>query len=128
MMSLIQEYRQTEATIEELKQRLEQLNSDGRLQKELEFEKHLRALLSEHNKSLRDVIAILDTNATATKSVTRKSNSTPAAQQRRPRSLKRYEHPETGEVIETKGGNHKILKAWKAKHGADVVEGWLQGN
>ncbi len=35
MMSLIQEYRQTEATIEELKQRLEQLNSDGRLQKEL---------------------------------------------------------------------------------------------
>lgn len=125
-MSLIQEYRQTEAAIEELKQRLEQLNSDERLKKELEFEKNLRALLGEHNKSLRDVIAILDTGA-GTKSTSRKSNSADAAQQRRPRSLKRYKHPETGEVIETKGGNHKILKAWKAEHGADVVESWLQG-
>ncbi|WP_323147852.1 histone-like nucleoid-structuring protein, MvaT/MvaU family [Pseudomonas oryzihabitans] len=125
-MSLIQEYRQTEAAIEELKQRLEQLNSDERLKKELEFEKKLRALLGEHNKSLRDVIAILDTEAD-TKKTSRKSNSAAAAQQRRPRSLKRYKHPETGEIIETKGGNHKILKAWKAEHGGDVVESWLQG-
>lgn len=124
-MSLIQEYRQTEAAIEELKQRLEQLNSDERLKKELDFEKQLRTLLAEHSKSLRDVIAILDTEA-GTNSAVRKNNSTPT-QQRRPRSLKRYKHPETGEVIETKGGNHKILKAWKAEHGADVVEGWLQG-
>jgi hypothetical protein len=29
-----------------------------------------------------------------------------------------------GEVIETKGGNHKTLKEWKAKWGGDVVEGW----
>ena len=124
-MSLIQEYRQTEAAIEELKQRLEQLNSNERLKKELEFEKQLRALLGEHNKSLRDVIAILDTEA-GTSKTSRKNSSTAAAQQRRPRSLKRYKHPETGEVIETKGGNHKILKTWKAEHGADVVEGWLQ--
>ncbi|MBH3329886.1 transcriptional regulator [Pseudomonas oryzihabitans] len=125
-MSLIQEYRQTEAAIEELKQHLEQLNSDERLKKELEFEKKLRALLGEHNKSLRDVIAILDTEA-GTNKAGRKSNSAASAQQRRPRSLKRYKHPETGEVIETKGGNHRILKAWKAEHGADVVEGWRQG-
>ncbi|EGH26812.1 hypothetical protein PSYMO_37207, partial [Pseudomonas amygdali pv. mori str. 301020] len=32
-----------------------------------------------------------------------------------------YKHPKTGEVIETKGGNHKVLKEWKAEHGADVV-------
>ncbi len=125
-MSLIQEYRQTEAAIEELKQRLEQLNSDERLKKELAFEKQLRALLGEHNKSLRDVIAILDTEA-GTNNTSRKNSSAAAAQRRRPRSLKRYKHPETGEVIETKGGNHKILKAWKAEHGADVVEGWLRG-
>lgn len=124
-MSLIQEYRQTEAAIEELKRRLEQLNGDERLKKELEFEKQLRALLGEHNKSLRDVIAILDTEA-GTNKTGPKSSSAAAAQQRRPRSLKRYMHPETGEVIETKGGNHKILKAWKAEHGTNVVEGWLQ--
>jgi len=27
--------------------------------------------------------------------------------------------------METKGGNHKMLKAWKTKHGADKVESWL---
>ncbi|WP_282282199.1 histone-like nucleoid-structuring protein, MvaT/MvaU family [Pseudomonas sp. PS02302] len=121
-MSLIQEYRQTEAAIEEMKQRLEQLNSDERLQKELEFEKKLRALLSEHSKSLRDVIAILDPNAGGKT----KNNAAQPTAQRRARTLKRYKHPETGEVIETKGGNHKVLKAWKSEHGADTVEGWLQ--
>ncbi|WP_027602312.1 MULTISPECIES: histone-like nucleoid-structuring protein, MvaT/MvaU family [Pseudomonas] len=126
-MPLIQEYRQIEVAILELKQRLEQLNNDERLKKELRFEKELRALLGEHKKSLRDVIAILDTEAGTTNSVARKSKSTLAAKQRRSRQLKRYKHPESGEVIETKGGNHKILKAWKAEHGSDVVEGWLQG-
>ncbi|MDR6680200.1 histone-like nucleoid-structuring protein, MvaT/MvaU family [Pseudomonas oryzihabitans] len=127
-MSLIQEYRQTEAAIEELKQRLEQLNTDGRLQKELEFEKQLRALLGEHNKSLRDVIAILDPNVGTTTGSKSKSSSIHATTPRRQRAVKRYKHPETGEVIETKGGNHKLLKAWKAEHGADKVEGWLQGD
>lgn len=125
-MSLIQEYRQTEAAIEELKQRLEQLNTDGRLQKELEFEKQLRALLGEHNKSLRDVVAILDPNAGITTGSKSKNSSAQAATPRRQRALKRYKHPETGEVIETKGGNHKVLKVWKAEHGADKVESWLQ--
>ena len=125
-MSLIQEYRQTEAAIEEMKQRLEQLNSDERLQKELEFEKKLRVLLGEHSKSLRDVIAILDPNAGTNTGGKTKNNAAQPTAQRRARTLKRYKHPETGEVIETKGGNHKVLKAWKSEHGADTVEGWLQ--
>ncbi|RFQ08223.1 transcriptional regulator, partial [Pseudomonas sp. ATCC 13867] len=24
------------------------------------------------------------------------------------------------------GGNHKVLKAWKAQYGAEAVESWLQ--
>jgi len=40
--------------------------------------------------------------------------------------IKRYKNPNTGEVIETKGGNHKVLKAWKAEHGNTTVESWLQ--
>jgi len=27
-------------------------------------------------------------------------------------------------VIETKGGNHKTLKEWKAQWGSDEVESW----
>ncbi len=42
----------------------------------------------------------------------------------KPRDMKVYVNPQTGDRIETKGGNHKQLKEWKAQHGAEVVEGW----
>ena len=45
---------------------------------------------------------------------------------RKARALKRYKNPNNGEVIETKGGNHKVLKAWKEQYGAEKVETWLQ--
>lgn len=38
--------------------------------------------------------------------------------------MKVYKNPLTGEIVETKGGNHKLLKAWKAQFGAEV-ESWL---
>lgn len=47
-----------------------------------------------------------------------------APKQQRVRRTKRYTNPENGEVIETKGGNHKGLAEWKKKHGADKVESW----
>ena len=40
--------------------------------------------------------------------------------------MKVFKNPYTGEVVETKGGNHKVLKSWKAEHGAETVESWLQ--
>ena len=54
---------------------------------------------------------------------------TPAAVsggKRKERALKVYINPANGERVETKGGNHKTLKAWRQEFGADVVEGWLQ--
>jgi uncharacterized protein YhaN len=44
---------------------------------------------------------------------------------RRARSVKIYRNPHNGEIVETKGGNHKTLKAWKAEHGSATVESWL---
>lgn len=43
---------------------------------------------------------------------------------RRARKVKQYKNPHNGEILETKGGNHKTLKNWKEKWGADEVEGW----
>ncbi|MNJ69786.1 hypothetical protein D3C77_661760 [compost metagenome] len=45
---------------------------------------------------------------------------------RKPREVKRYKNPHSGEIVETKGGNHKILKQWKQEHGSDTVESWVQ--
>ncbi|HCL4185724.1 TPA: DNA binding protein, partial [Pseudomonas aeruginosa] len=49
-----------------------------------------------------------------------------ASSQRKARAVKVYKNPNSGEIVETKGGNHKVLKAWKAEFGNDVVESWLQ--
>jgi hypothetical protein len=40
-------------------------------------------------------------------------------------TFKVYKNPHTGEVVETKGGNHNQLKEWKAEHDSDTVESWL---
>ena len=120
-MSLINEYRDTEASIKELQARLKALAENDKLKQELEFEGKLRALMAEYQKSLPSIIAILDPEAKAGK-VARVSKATGS---KRARKIKQYKNPNSGEVIETKGGNHKVLKEWKAKWGSDVVEGWV---
>lgn len=118
-MSIIAEFKALEAQIAEHQRRLETLKDDEKLKRELEFESKIRALLAEYGYSLRDVISVLDPAAS-------KTTVSPVKGQRRQRVLKRYKNPQTGEVVETKGGNQKTLKAWKQQFGADVVEGWLQ--
>ncbi|KFX69612.1 H-NS histone [Pseudomonas taeanensis MS-3] len=120
-MSLINDYRATEEAIKELQARLKSMSQDDKLQKELEFEGKLRTLMGEYQKSLRDIIAMLDPDAKASKAP-RAAKTTGT---KRARKVKQYKNPHNGEVIETKGGNHKTLKEWKAKWGSDVVESWV---
>lgn len=47
-----------------------------------------------------------------------------APSQSKKRAVKIYHNPHNGEKIETKGGNHKILKQWKAQYTPSVVESW----
>lgn len=92
---------------------------DG-LKREIEFEKKLRDLLGEYDYSLRNIIAILDpqsSNRRAPVAVETKST-------RKARAVKVYKNPHSGEVVETKGGNHRTLKEWKAEYGAQEVESW----
>ncbi|PMQ11607.1 hypothetical protein PseAD21_12175 [Pseudomonas sp. AD21] len=119
-MSKLAEFRQLEKHLAEQLQALEALKGDAGLKKEIEFETKLRDLLSKYGYSLKEVINLLDPQA---------GHRAPAAQPqsgtRKPRQVKVYKNPHTGEVVETKGGNHKTLKEWKAEHGSDTVESWL---
>ncbi|VVP23959.1 hypothetical protein PS838_03989 [Pseudomonas fluorescens] len=119
-MSKLAEFRQLEKHLAEQLQALEALKGDAGLKKEIEFETKLRALLAEYGYSLPNVINLLDP-----KSGRRVPAAEPQASTRKPRQVKVYKNAETGEVVETKGGNHKILKEWKAKYGSDTVESWL---
>ena len=68
-MSLINEYRNIEESIKELQERLKNMSQDDKLKKELEFEGKLRTLMGEYQKSLRDIIALLDPEAKTGKGV-----------------------------------------------------------
>jgi hypothetical protein len=119
-MSKLAEFRQLEKHLAEQLQALEALKDDAGLKKEIEFETKLRDLLAKYGYSLKNVVNLLDPQA---------GRRAPAADSksgtRKPRKVKVYKNPNTGEIIETKGGNHKGLKEWKAEHGSDTVESWL---
>ena len=120
-MSRLAEFRALEQQLAAQLAELETLKNDDGLKREIEFEQKLRNLLGEYGYSLRNIIAILDPQA---------SRRAPAATEsqagsRKPRQVKIYKNPHSGEVVETKGGNHKTLKEWKAKHGSATVESWL---
>lgn len=119
-MSRLAEFRQLEQKLAAQLAELEALKGSSELQKEIQFETKLRDLLAEFGFSLCDVINLLDPQSGR--------RAAPAAVQkapRRARQMKHYKNPHNGEIIETKGGNHKLLKEWKAQYGADEVESWL---
>ncbi len=121
-MSKLAEFRALEQKLAEQLAQMESMKSDAGLKKEMEFEEKLKALMAHYDKGLRDIVELLDVGASSS------SRSAPktAARQRKERVLKVYKNPKTGELVETKGGNHKVLKAWKEQHGAQTVESWLQ--
>ncbi len=117
-MSKLAEFKALEAQLAAQLKQLDALKNDGELKREIEFEEKLRGLMAEYGVSLRGIISLLDPQT---------RQATPAVSSpRRARQVKVYKNPQTGEVVETKGGNHKVLKFWKEKHGADTVESWLQ--
>ncbi|MBH3459181.1 MULTISPECIES: histone-like nucleoid-structuring protein, MvaT/MvaU family [Pseudomonas putida group] len=120
-MSRLAEYRRLEQQLAAQLAELEALKGDDGLKKEMEFENKLRTLLGEYGFSLRDVINILDPKANS-----RQAAAPEPASTRKPREVKTYKNPHTGEVIQTKGGNHTVLKSWKSEHGAETVESWRQ--
>lgn len=120
-MSLLNEYIQKEQQLKQLQEDLQRLEGDQRLKSELEFKAKLEALMNEFGKRPSDVIALLDPNADQ-----RGSKGSAASSTRRKRRLKIYKNPHTGEVIETRGGNHKGLRSWKDEHGDEAVESWLE--
>lgn len=118
-MSRLAEFRAAEKALQEQLAQLEAMKKDAGLKREIEFEQKLLTLMKNYDKGLRDIIALLDP-AAAGKSVARPVKT------RRARVVKVYENPHTGELIETKGGNHRGLKAWKEQYGVSEVDSWLR--
>ncbi|ARS54113.1 histone-like nucleoid-structuring protein, MvaT/MvaU family [Kushneria konosiri] len=123
-MSLLNEYMKKEQLLKQLRDELQQLEQDQRLKGELEFKEKLEQLMQAHDKTAADVIDILNPGEGVSSS--KQSSVESQGSGRRKRKLKIYRNPHTGEVVETRGGNQKTLKAWKEEYGNDNVEQWLE--
>lgn len=120
-MSRLAEFRALEQQLAAQLAELENLKNDQGLKREIEFEQKLRALLGEYGYSLSHIIAILDPQTASRIGATVAQSTGP----RKARQIKTYKNPHSGEVVQTKGGNHKTLKQWKAEFGSDEVKSWV---
>lgn len=116
-MSIIGEYRATEQAIKELEDRLVKLGESERLQRELELVKKFNALVEDSGFSLREALRIVHPDPPKEPVVASRGT-------RKPRKIMTYKNPISGEVVETKGGNNSVLKAWKKQYGAEKVNSW----
>lgn len=105
---------------EKVKQELDQMKKSKVVQKELAFLQDLENLLKKHGKTMNDLPK--PSKGRAVKG----AKAAPAQQTRKKRKLKTYINPHTGEKLQTRGGNHNVLKAWKAEHGSEEVESWVR--
>lgn len=121
-MAKITEYYALKQELENIQNQLAKMANDERFKQEIEFKEKLEKLINSYGKSNKEVIELLDPKSAAAP-VTTSANSG-----RKKRALKVYVNPHTKETIETRGGNHKQLKEWKAEYGNDTVEGWLQSS
>lgn len=124
MASVLSDYLKKEQMLKQLQEELHALENNSELKAELEFKERLQALMTEHGKLARDVCEMLDPtyHSKPAKAAKASTNSTDG---RKKRALKVYKNPHTGEVVETRGGNHKVIQEWKAEFGNEEVVSWV---
>lgn len=115
-MSKLAHYRNIKQQIAQLEAELSKMEADEQFKRELEFETKLHELLKEFDLSPARALALV-----APGSVPKREQA-----QRKGREFVVYKNPNSGEIVETKGGNNRVLRAWKSQYGAEVVKGWKQ--
>lgn len=113
----ITSYIQKEQLIKKLEGDLVALKEIPEIQKDLEFKEKLEALMKDYGVSQAFVLKVVAPEAYSEESKPKKA--------RKPRKLKVFTNPHTGEVIETRGGNHRVIKTWKKEFGSEEVESWV---
>lgn len=111
-----------------LKQELAQIEKELKIiersaayKKENAVTRALNNLMKKHGLSKNDLISILQEDSASPA----KRSAALSSKTRKPRKLKVFKNPNTGETVETRGGNHKILKAWKSEYNLANIDEWL---
>ncbi|MGO1500019.1 MAG: histone-like nucleoid-structuring protein, MvaT/MvaU family [Marinobacter sp.] len=121
-MAKINDYYQKKQLMEKLADEINQLEQDQSLKHELAFENNLRELMAEYDKSPKHVLQIL--TAIDPSIIGAKAEVSTGTRAKRP--MKTYKNPHTGEEVQTRGGNHKVLNEWRQEHGKEAVQSWQE--
>ena len=110
-----------EQQLAQIEKELKSIERSAAFKKENAISRALNNLMKKHSCSKNDIISILQGDSSApakrTRAVPEKT--------RKSRKLKVFKNPNTGEVVETRGGNHKVLKAWKSDYNLANIDEWL---
>ena len=115
---------QLQKQIEQLKKELRSIENSAAFRKENAIKRSLTTLMKKHGCSSADLITLLQDDSSAP---AKRGKRSAASGTRKPRKLKIFRNPNSGETVETRGGNHKVLKAWKAEHNLATIDEWLVG-
>ena len=116
---------QLEKQLAQLEKELKNIENSAAFRKENAIMRALANLMKKHGCSKVDLIALLQDGMSAP---AKRGKRPTASGKRKPRILKIFRNPNTGETVETRGGNHKVLKAWKAEHNLSNIDEWLIGS
>ena len=125
-MSKISTYYEKQRMQEQLARELEELEKDKELSRELEFKDKLQELMSQYGKSADQMLEVMSAIEPKIAKKLGANAGSGSAQDKPKRPLKTYRNPHTGEVVETRGGNQKTLKAWREQYGKEQVDSWLE--
>ena len=106
----------------QIEKELKNIERSAAFKKENAIRRSLDILMKKHGCSKNDLIVLLQGSSSACAKSGRKPTK---ASTRKPRMLKIYENPTTGETVETRGGNHKVLNAWREKYKSANIEDWI---
>jgi len=125
-MGKISSYYEKQKAVKQLQEELQKMEEDKELRKELDFKEELNKLMEKYGKSGKDMLEVLSALDPAVKSKLDQGGGASANDGRKKRPLKTYRNPHTGEVVQTRGGNHKTLNAWRKQHGKEEVARWQE--
>ena len=120
-MSVTSKKSALEKQLAQIEKELKSIERSAAFKKENAISKALNSLMKKHGCSKNDIISILQGDST----VTAKRAVASSSKTRKPRKLKVFNNPHTGETVETRGGNHKVLKAWKSEYNLANIDEWL---
>lgn len=132
-MSKFAQYLETVNAIDSLSDKAAALKSDPEVKKVMDFQKKLNTLMDKYGISDKQVVQLLGVESSPAPAAKKgrpkaavKSKAKAGDKRRASRPMKTYVNPETGETVKTKGGNHKVLNAWRDQYGKEAVDSWLQ--